>query len=113
FPTVIVTADRTPTTGAHAAARGRTPTVSRTTIAAAPAAFDTLDSRAATGSGAPAYVSGVHRWNGTAESLKATPATASSTPRSATARTRGGSPGSPSATEMRSKCADPVAITSS
>ena len=54
-------------------------------------------------------LSGVQRWNGTAESLKATPATASSTPSTATARTRGGSPGSPSAAAIRSKCAEPVA----
>ncbi len=41
------------------------------------------------------------------------PATASSTPRTATALTRGGSPGSPSAVAIRSRWAEPVAMSSS
>ncbi len=36
--------------------------------------------KAVTGVGAPSYTSGVHMWNGTADSLKARPATTNTMP---------------------------------
>src|SRR5437764_160566 len=40
-----------------------------------PAAFDATERKAATGTGAPSYVSGAQNWNGNAETLNANPAT--------------------------------------
>ena len=40
-----------------------------------PAAFDAVARNAATGTGAPSYVSGAQNWKGNAETLKANPAT--------------------------------------
>ena len=37
------------------------------------AAFTAADIKAVTGAGAPSYTSGVHMWNGTAETLKPKP----------------------------------------
>ncbi len=45
----------------------------RRTITANTATFDAVARNAATGAGAPSYTSGVHRWNGTSDSLKARP----------------------------------------
>src|SRR5439155_20949739 len=42
---------------------------------AKPAAFDAVARNAATGTGAPSYVSGAQNWNGTALTLNANPAT--------------------------------------
>src|SRR5437763_1266496 len=42
-----------------------------------PAALDATDRNAATGTGAPSYVSGAQNWNGTAETLNPNPATTS------------------------------------
>src|SRR5215210_3522766 len=42
-----------------------------------PAAFDGTDRNAATGIGAPSYVSGAQKWNGTLDTLNANPATTS------------------------------------
>src|SRR5215211_5858534 len=69
FPTVIVTAATTASNGCHAwenAPKARSSTSSRPTR---PAALETTDRYAATGTGEPTYTSGTHAWNGTAATL--------------------------------------------
>src|SRR5450830_1435465 len=64
----------------HSGARwGRPPEKTRTIIAKAAALVPT-DMNAVTGSGAPWYTSGVHMWNGAAETLKAKPTPISTIP---------------------------------
>ena len=50
------------------------PVIKNRIIRAKPAAFETTDSSAVVGIGAPSYTSGVQKWNGTAEILYAMPA---------------------------------------
>src|SRR6266480_3116760 len=72
-PTTIDTADRTQMNGVQSHASGLN-AVSNTRISAANAAiFVAADMNAVTGVGAPWYASGVHMWNGTAETLNANP----------------------------------------
>jgi len=58
---------------------GRPPEKTRTIIAKA-AAFVPTDMKAVTGMGAPWYTSGVHMWNGAADTLKAKPTPISTMP---------------------------------
>ena len=58
------------------------------TRATKPADFDATDKNAVTGSGAPWYVSGAHVWNGTADTLKAKPATTNTTATTSSRRAR-------------------------
>src|SRR3990170_5077793 len=79
LPTVIVNAASTQISGPYtpsAVGKARKTVVVRATN---PAAFDDTDKNAVTGVGAPSYVSGAHVWNGTADTLKAKPATTNAT----------------------------------
>src|SRR6266496_2085614 len=75
FPMVIVNSESTAKIGAQKSARGRNATNMIWRSPANPAALDATDRNAATGTGAPSYVSGAQNWNGKAETLKANPAT--------------------------------------
>ena len=75
FPIVIVRIDSTAKIGvqnSHCAGNATNISWSRP---ANPAAFDAVARNAATGTGAPSYVSGAQNWNGTALTLNANPAT--------------------------------------
>ena len=72
---------------------------------AKPAALDTTERYAATGTGAPTYTSGAQKWNGTAATLKAKPAMVRTTPTVATGERIAGSS---SAVAMRSRWTAPV-----
>src|SRR5438034_9973620 len=72
---VIVKKDRVAKIGAQKSALGRNATNMICSKPANPAAFDATDRNAATGTGAPSYVSGAQNWKGNAETLKANPAT--------------------------------------
>src|SRR5204863_9733874 len=72
---VIVRTDRTAKMGAQKSARGANATNISRSSPAKPAALDATDRNAATGTGAPSYVSGAQKWNGTLDTLKAKPAT--------------------------------------
>src|SRR6266498_3087502 len=63
--------------GAQKSAFGRNATNISWRSPANPAAFDGTDRNAATGIGAPSYVSGAQKWNGTLDTLNANPATTS------------------------------------
>src|SRR6266568_3289215 len=72
-PAIIVSAAMTESTGTHCACIGSS--VERNTRTNAPnaAALTPVDMNAVTIVGAPSYASGVHMWNGTAETLKQKP----------------------------------------
>src|SRR5690606_5936711 len=106
LPNVMVATASAATTGAHASLYAAKPCVTTTTRPTSPAAFDTTDRYAATNTGAPEYVSGTQKWNGTAPILNASPTKVSTAP--AAARPVRVS-GSPSATAIRSRCSAPVA----
>src|SRR2546423_8785437 len=72
---VMVRMDSTAKMGAQKSALGANPTNISCNNPAKPAAFDATDRNAATGMGAPSYVSGAQKWNGTLDTLKANPAT--------------------------------------
>src|SRR5437660_5703543 len=77
----MLASDTKTITHCHSAARwGRPPAKTRTIIAKAAALVPT-DMNAVTGIGAPWYTSGVHIWNGAAETLKAKPTPISTMPR--------------------------------
>src|ERR1044071_1532786 len=59
--------------GAQKSALGRKATNMIWSSPANPAAFEATDRNAATGTGAPSYVSGAQNWNGNAETLNANP----------------------------------------
>src|ERR1700724_4640470 len=59
---------------------GKATMVGRTNIAM-PAIFGAAAKNAVTGVGAPSYTSGVHIWNGTAETLKQKPANKNTIPK--------------------------------
>src|SRR5580765_210414 len=77
FPSVIVRIDSTANSGAQKSAFGRNAMNISWSSPANPAALDGTDRNAATGIGAPSYVSGGQKWNGTLETLNANPATTS------------------------------------
>src|SRR3954454_6109438 len=72
-PTIIVAAARTQTASAHVPRSGSNAERNTRTNAANAAAFTPVDMNAVTAGGAPSYASGVHMWNGTADTLKANP----------------------------------------
>src|SRR5439155_14770011 len=75
FPNVMVNSEKMANIGAQKLARGRNATNMIWRSPANPAAFEATDRNAATGTGAPSYVSGAQNWKGNAETLKANPAT--------------------------------------
>src|SRR5439155_26714088 len=66
FPTNIVNSDTMAKIGAQKVASGRKATNISCRSPANPAAFEATDRQAATGTGAPSYVSGAQHWNGKA-----------------------------------------------
>src|SRR6188474_3224974 len=75
FPSVMVRIDSTAKIGAQKSATGANAMNISWSSPANPAALDGTDRNAATGMGAPSYVSGAQKWNGTLDTLKANPAT--------------------------------------
>src|SRR5690242_2144322 len=73
-PTIIVAAATTQSTGAHWPRSGSKAERNTRANAAKAAAFTPVDMKPVTAGGAPSYASGVHMWNGTAETLNAKPA---------------------------------------
>src|ERR671910_2646167 len=75
FPIVIVRIERTAKIGVqNSYCAGKATNISWRSPAK-PAAFDAVARNAATGTGAPSYVSGAQNWNGNAETLNAKPTT--------------------------------------
>src|SRR5919109_3622718 len=72
-PRIIVAAATTVSTGIHSSFSGSSGDRKTRTKAANAAAFTPVDMNAVTIVGAPSYASGVHIWNGTAETLNAKP----------------------------------------
>src|SRR3954453_11012618 len=72
-PRIIDAAASTQSTGAHSACSPPNADMNTRTNAANAAAFTPADMNAVTTGGAPSYASGVHMWNGTADTLKANP----------------------------------------
>src|SRR6266567_3490283 len=72
-PAIIVSAAMTESTGTHCACSGSSAERNTRTNAPNAAAFTPVDMNAVTIVGAPSYASGVHMWNGTAETLKQNP----------------------------------------
>src|SRR5712691_4806477 len=72
---VMVAIDSATKIGAQKSARGRNPTNMIWRRPSNPAAFDATYGNAATGTGAPSYVSGAQNRNGTADTFNANPAT--------------------------------------
>src|SRR5918994_6552234 len=81
-PTIIVAAAMIDSTGIHSACSGSNGERKTRANAANAAALTPVDMNAVTMVGAPSYASGVHIWNGTAETLKAKPTASSPTARS-------------------------------
>src|SRR6478736_10486454 len=77
-PTIIVAAAIHHSTGAQSAIIGSRPFRNTRTNAAIAAALTPVDMKPVTSVGAPSYASGVHMWNGTADTLKAKPTSKSS-----------------------------------
>src|SRR5216110_3483251 len=80
-PRIIDAAASTHSTGAHSAWRPPNADMNTRTNAANAAAFTPVDMNAVTAGGAPSYASGVHMWNGTADTLNANPTRISPTAR--------------------------------
>ena len=78
-PTIIVSAEITVSTGIQSPCNGSSVERNTRTNAANAAAFTAVDMNAVTTVGAPSYASGVHMWNGTAETLNAKPTARSPT----------------------------------
>src|SRR5579862_9924817 len=72
-PTIIVRADTADRIGTHCDCIGSSVDRKTRTNAANAAAFTPVDMKAVTIVGAPSYASGVHMWNGTADTLKQKP----------------------------------------
>src|SRR5579859_1390784 len=89
-PTIIVAAEITPSSGTHSLCSGWNVDRNTRTNAANAAALTPVDMKAVTIVGAPSYASGVHMWNGTAETLKQKPTARS--PTAMMARTGGAEP---------------------
>src|ERR671918_167856 len=79
LPTVIVSVASTANAGRHESATSGNPLNISTSSPTTPPIFDAVDRNAATGEGAPSYVSGAQKWNGTAEILNAKPTTTKNT----------------------------------
>src|SRR5215467_2385859 len=78
-PTIIVSAATGQSTGLQLARMGASADRNTRTNAAKAAAFTPVDMNAVTAAGAPSYASGVHMWNGTADTLNAKPTVSSPT----------------------------------
>src|SRR5918992_3436044 len=75
FPTVVVSVASIANAGRHESATSGNPLNISTRSPTNPPIFDAVERNAATGGGAPSYVSGAQKWNGTAEILNANPTT--------------------------------------
>ena len=73
LPRIIDAAARPQSTGCHMSAFGKNPKMTTDNSATNPPAFDATERNAVTGVGAPSYVSGDQKWNGTALTLNAKP----------------------------------------
>ena len=73
LPTVIDAAARTQNTGCQMSGTVKNPKKTIESSATKPPALDETDRNAVTGVGAPSYVSGAQKWNGTAVTLNAKP----------------------------------------
>src|SRR5580765_5745897 len=82
-PRIIVAAAITERTGIHSPLSGSRADRNTRTNAANAAALTEVDMKAVTMVGAPSYASGVHMWNGTADTLKQKPTASRPTARSA------------------------------
>ena len=71
----MVASDSTAKMGAQKLALGRNATNMIWRSPAKPAALEATERKAATGTGAPSYVSGAQNWKGKADTLKANPTT--------------------------------------
>src|SRR5579872_6289729 len=72
-PRIIVAAATTQSAGAQNARSGSNADRNTRANAANAAAFTPVDMNPVTAGGAPSYASGVHMWNGTADTLNAKP----------------------------------------
>src|ERR1700730_9058285 len=72
-PTIIVAAATTQRIGPQPPRRGSNADRNTRANAAKAAAFTPVDMNPVTAGGAPSYASGVHMWNGTADTLNANP----------------------------------------
>src|ERR687898_3486132 len=72
-PTIMVRMASAQMTGVQSARSGSSAERNTRANAAKAAAFTPVDMKPVTTVGAPSYASGVHMWNGTAETLKANP----------------------------------------
>src|SRR5690349_16671544 len=72
-PMIIVAAATTHRTGLQSGCIDSNEVRNTRANAANAAAFTPVDMKPVTGGGAPSYASGVHMWNGTADTLKANP----------------------------------------
>src|SRR5687767_376885 len=88
-PTIIVAPASHARTGIHCDCIGSSAERNTRTNAANAAALTPVDMNAVTIVGAPSYASGVHMWNGTADTLNANPTASRPTASSATV---GGAP---------------------
>src|ERR1700756_4321354 len=73
LPTVMVRAASAQNSGPQTPYPPKKPTNTSSIRATNPPAFDATDRKAVTGVGAPSYVSGAQKWNGTALTLNAKP----------------------------------------
>src|SRR4051795_6406723 len=73
LPKMIDAAARIHSTGCQESGESRNPNQMIEIMATNPPAFDATERKAVTGVGAPSYVSGAQKWNGTAEILNANP----------------------------------------
>ena len=76
-PSIIDAADSIQMTGSHCGCSPPKADMNTRTKAANAAAFTPADMKAVTTAGAPSYASGVHMWNGTADTLNAKPTSSS------------------------------------
>src|SRR5919106_2018738 len=104
LPTVIVSVASMANAGRHESATSGNPLNISTRSPTKPPIFDAVERKAATGEGAPSYVSGAQKWNGTAEILNANPTTTKKT-----ARTTMGS-SAPTADTCRAASPDKASI---
>src|SRR6202521_208427 len=84
-PTIIVDTATIQMTTLHSARSGSKAARNTRTNAANAAAFTPVDMKPVTAGGAPSYASGVHIWNGTADTLNANPTSSSPDAHSCTA----------------------------
>src|SRR5581483_2686659 len=81
-PRIIVAAATTQSTALQSPRSGSNAARKTRANAANAAAFTPVDMKPVTAGGAPSYASGVHMWNGTADTLKANPTNNKPTARS-------------------------------